>query len=115
MSRSRSRNNPTPPESRPAEERSTEAMTIAWMLATMSTLMAMGASLLAYLLNQLVVKSLPQLLLLVSLISGLVVVVLTPLVLRLRKSKPPAAVTWFAVIVGLTPVAIVAVIELISS
>lgn len=81
----------------------------------MTTLMAMGASLLAYWLNQLVVKSLPQLLLLVALISGLVVVVLTPLVWWLRKSKPPLVVTWFAVIVGLTPVAIVAAIELITS
>ncbi len=101
----------------PPEERRAEAATIGWMLATLATLAALVCSLAAYAVVRpmadppLALALLPGLLLTLSAITGLVGVLLTPLVLRLRKTRPPRLITQFAVVVGLTPSVLLIAIE----
>ena len=103
----------------PEEERSAEAATIGWMLTTLATLVGLLCSLGAYLLVRNFAKPppsleiLPGLLLLVSALSGLVAASLTPLVVRLRKTQPPTAITRAAVVLGLFPIVLLVVLEII--
>jgi FtsH-binding integral membrane protein len=96
------------------EGRAADTLTIAWMLATATTL---GCELLG-LVAALVVRIDPQqraagvlqgLLLFAALVIGLVVVALTPVVLRVRRQPPPIGITAFALAVGLAPLALAGV------
>jgi hypothetical protein len=50
-----------------------------------------------------------------ALTTGTLCLVLTPLVRRLRRTPPPPAVVWMALIVGVSPWAILLVIWVSSS
>lgn len=107
----------SPAQTRPAEERRAEAATIGWMLATLCTAAGLLCALGTYLLVRPMDKPpealvmLPGLLLLMSAGSGVVDLVLTPVVLRLRKTLPPPAVTRTAVLVGVAPMLLLVVIQ----
>lgn len=94
------------------EDRTTVALTVAWMLALLCSLSAELASLTVLVVARPVppVEGRPQLaaalaggLLLAALVTGAACLLLTPIVWRLRKSKPPLAVGMAAVLVGLAP------------
>lgn len=103
----------------PAEERSAEAATIGWMLTTLATFVALACSLGSFLLVRNFDKPppsleiLPGLLLVVSAISGLVVVGLTPVVVRLRKTQPPTLITRTAMVLGAFPTLLLVVLEVL--
>jgi len=106
-----------PQNSRPEEERRAEAATIGWMLSTLATLAAMVCSLGAYLLVRpmdkppLALAVLPGLLLVIAAVAGLVVLGLTPVVLKLRKTRPPPLITRGAMLVGAAPSMLLVVIQ----
>jgi hypothetical protein len=97
---------------RAAEPRGVEALTVLWMLTAVATLMAeatagamawMASSRPAESLASSPLQALPGVMLLTALTTGTLCLVLTPLVSRLRAARPPLAVTWAAVVIGLSP------------
>jgi integral membrane sensor domain MASE1 len=100
-----------------AETRSADAATVAWTLSAMATL---GALALRWLVKLIInstndPKDLPEatlfipgLMLFAALISGIIAVSLTPLVYRLRKISPPWQVTAGIGVIGLVPLALLA-------
>jgi len=54
-------------------------------------------------------RSLPGLLLFMALVTGLVCLLLTPLVYRFRRVPPPTVITVWALVVSVTPLVIVVV------
>lgn len=102
-------------DERGAEERRSEAVTVAWMLAMLATTGANVLALLAgMIVPQLVSNSpqpglapiLPRLLLFIAAISGTVCMLLTPFVYQFRRDPPPLPITAFGVVVCITPVAL---------
>jgi hypothetical protein len=51
----------------------------------------------------------PTTLMMVALLSGILVLVLTPLTYRVRRSRPPLAITAAAIVIALLPPAVVLV------
>ena len=104
----------------PKEERGVEAVTIAWMLTFLATVVGMLCSLAAYLLVRGLaqapdaIRVLPGLLLVISGIGGIFAIVLTPFVLRLRKTKPPLAITQAVLFASALPWLVMLLIELIA-
>ena len=105
----------------PNEERGAEALTIAWMLTALATFVGMLCALGAFL----VVRNLPQplppslaalpaLLLLIEGVGGLLALALTPLVLRLRKTKPPRSITQAVLLTGSLPSILMIALELLG-
>lgn len=98
-------------QSTSGETRAIDALTIFWML---SSLTALALTLVGLSLSWAVSRSegterwsmLAELLLFASLISGLVTLLLTPLTVKLRRVPPPRPVTWAAVLIGLLPLVI---------
>jgi hypothetical protein len=97
-----------------AESRPAVAMTVAWMLTTLSCgaaevvavvmwLIARNAGIPADQPNALYM--IPQTLLLVAFVAGVVSLLLTPLVYRLRRARPPIQITIAAMLIGLLPIA----------
>jgi len=105
-------------ESRPAV-----ALTVAWMLSCMSTAVGM----LTILALRLLMLAFPVavgaehplarvsgVLLFVALITGAVCLVFTPLVYRLRKVAPPSPITVSAVMIGIAPVVLLIILNLLQ-
>jgi hypothetical protein len=105
----------------PQEERRAEAATVAWMLTTLTTAAGLvccgGATLLVWRFETppTSLAMLPGLLMLMSTVAGLVVLILTPVVLRLRNAQPPKSITVGAVLIGAAPIVLLAVMAVTSS
>lgn len=92
-----------------AESRSALSATVAWTLSLMATLAAEGIGLLSKLYTQFigdneVLLVLGAVMLFVALIAGLVTLLLTPLVLKLAKTRPPRVVIQVAYVAGGLPI-----------
>jgi len=118
------RNPPKPPASSSAspEYRSGEAVTVAWTLSFLATAGADIIALVLWLLGRFWPGSapdqegpwlfLPILALLIAAVSGLVCLVLTPVVYRLRSIPPPREVTMFALAASVIPFVALAILLL---
>lgn len=95
----------------PPEDRRSEALTVAWMLCALFAFCAeVGGLIVSILLasspaNE---STEPAALLLVvasaiSWVAGLLTLLLTPIVYRMRKTPPPAAIILMAMLIGLAP------------
>jgi hypothetical protein len=98
----------------PPEDRRAESVTIAWMLCTLFTFCAEAVGLIAQIAlpyaggddtSRAAWTLLPQITLVMSLVTGILCLVLIPLVYRLRITRPPDAITFVAVLIGLAPLA----------
>lgn len=95
----------------PPEERRAEAATVAWMLCALFTLCAEGVGLIARIAlayadaaePQPAWHLLPDVTLVMALVTGALCLGLTGVVYRLRKTPPPLAITVVALLLGLTP------------
>ena len=105
-------------ESRPAV-----ALTVAWMLSCMSTAVGM----LTVLALRLLMLAFPVaaggehplgrisgVLLFIALITGVVCLGFTPLVYRVRSAPPPSAITVGAIMIGLAPIVLLIVLNLLQ-
>jgi len=99
------------------EDRASVALTVAWMLAALATLIATAVVLFGeFLLWQFPPQSddaqpfafVPDLFLLVATATGMLCLVLTPVVYRVRQDPPPRSIAALAVVAGLLPLAIIA-------
>ena len=115
-------NGPGRPEE--LESRAAVAVTVAWMLTCMST--AIGVLLVLAL--RLLMLALPTaegrahpltqmagVLLLVALTTGVLCLVFTPLALKVRQTRPPQPVVVGAVLIGLSPIVLFAVLAVLGS
>jgi hypothetical protein len=100
-----------------AIEQRGEAITVAWMLTMLATtgadvLLALAAIVFAPMAKQAedprLAPILPQVMLLIASICGIVCLLLTPVVYRFRHDPPPLAITVFGVIASIVPLLIVA-------
>jgi hypothetical protein len=101
---------PSHPTSSLDEPRAVEAITSIWVLVIVNTLLCLLGSAAAqgyvnWRPDAGAVFVLSRLLLLAALVLGVVLLLLTILVLKLRRQRPPLGVTVFAVLVGVTPIA----------
>jgi hypothetical protein len=94
------------------ESRGAVALTVAWMLTAMSTAAAMlvVAAVQAIMAANPAVPGRPHpmlplssVMLFVALATGIVCLVFTPLAYRVRRSRPPTAITIAAILIGLSP------------
>jgi hypothetical protein len=97
-------------ETQPVEARQAEFVTVAWMLAMLATLSAEVVGIIARLvmIAESVTAPLQMLsgtMLIVAFVSGVVTLVLTPVVLRIRKVAPPRPIIAAACVIGVIPVA----------
>jgi hypothetical protein len=101
------------------ESRAAVALTVAWMLTCMST----AAALFVVLALRLLMLAFPAaaggahplqrtagMFLFVALMTGVLCLILTPLVYRARMSPPPRAVTVGAVLIGIAPIVLMIVL-----
>lgn len=98
------------------------ALTVAWMLSCLST--AVGLVVVAALWSiawiaptagpQHPLARIAAVLLAVAAITGLVCLLLTPIVLAVRQVRPPRAIVIAAVVIGLLPVALILAVALAS-
>ncbi len=104
------------------ETRPAVALTVAWMLSCMSTAVGM-LTILALRLLMLAFPVAPGedhplgrmsgVLLFVALITGVVCLAFTPLVYRVRKVPPPGPITVGAVLIGLAPLVLLVILNLL--
>jgi len=96
----------------PAEDRRTEAITVAWMLSTMVTLGALGLSGLVWLTIPLLadrpegigtIGVIPRLLLFVATVTGTVSIILMSCAIRFRRVPPPRAIIIASAAICLGP------------
>jgi hypothetical protein len=96
----------------PPEERRAEVATVAWMLCALFTFCAEGVGLVARIGLAYAGEAeprpaawsvLPDVTLVMALVTGALCLVLTGVVHRLRKTPPPLAITVVTVLLGLTP------------
>lgn len=102
------------------EGRAAEAVTVAWTLAFMAATLADLSALALWLLGKFWPGAgdqpnpgwlfLPMLALFIAAVSGVVCLVLTPAVYRLRSVRPPPAITLFAVIASGIPLGVLGAI-----
>jgi Na+-driven multidrug efflux pump len=94
------------------EERSAELVTVAWMLCTLLTCVTVTLHLASQiylgwnrgeLAERHPLTSLLIVLNFIALFAGLLTLVLIPAVHKLRKTKPPVEITFFALLVGALP------------
>ncbi len=102
---------PAADPSEASESQAAEAATIGWMLcvltATMCQLGVVAARLyFAWHPDATVIGTAGELLLFASAIIGLVTLALIPVVYKVRRIKPPTAVTAFAIVIGVGPLAV---------
>ena len=118
------KNKNKPPKGKPGprpspadDQRPAVAVTVAWMLTTICSAAAQLLTLVMWLVarsagipegrpNALAV--IPDVMLMVAFLTGLLALILTPITLRTRRSPPPRAITIAAVLVGLSPLVIIA-------
>jgi hypothetical protein len=95
------------------EDKRGEAATVGWMLAMMATTAADVLSAFAGVIMPAVARraeepglamALPQLLLFVAAMTGIVCVMLTPVVYKFRRTPPPVQITAFGIVVSVLPV-----------
>ncbi len=103
--------------SEPAESRAADAMTSMWMLSAVNTLVAQAVwiGLRFYIRGHAdarLAALLAGLLLIVAAALSLVVLVLTPIIHRVRKARPPPIVTLFVILIALGPWAAIATLAL---
>ena len=97
-------------EKQPAESRQAEFVTVAWMLAMLSTLAAEVVGIVVQLLI-IAESATPPLrllsgtMLIVAFVSGFVTLGLTPVVLKVRKVAPPRPIIAAACVIGIIPIA----------
>ena len=105
------------------ESRAAVATTVAWMLLALSCASAQIVAFVVWLIARaggppanrpnalmLVVSTLVG----VSILSGLGILIFTPVVYRVRKSSPPITITIFAVLIALLPLVFLASILLLN-
>lgn len=95
---------------RPAETRAADAMTVGWMLSTVATLFGAIAGGGLWLVLSLQgeplgqeVLALPMVLLFAAQVSGLVAMLLTPVVHYVRVEKPPKLITCAVLLIAVAP------------
>ena len=96
----------TPPETKAAD-----AVTVAWMLAVTCALMCevTTSALRAYLVfapDRPKIAMLAELLLFAALVSGIVSLLIVPVVLKVRRVVPPRPVTIVSLVVGVAPLVV---------
>lgn len=105
------------------ESRAAVALTVAWMLTCMSTTVGMFVVLALQLLMMAFPVAAGQVhplgrmggvLLFVAIATGVLCLVFTPLVYRVRTIPPPRTVTVGAVAIGLSPIVLLIVLTLIA-
>jgi hypothetical protein len=98
----------------PPESRAAEAVTIAWMMAALSSCLGTVLASLLYAVLWFTVPPgeitssmvwLPFLLFSIATITGAICLLLTPLAVKMRKTPPPRAVIFFALFFGAAPLA----------
>lgn len=97
-----------PPPRHPAESRAADAVTVLWMLAVMTTLLCeLGAAAANWYAatnpDAAKIEALLVVLLFGAVVNGSLTLVLTPVVLKVRRVPPPRGITVFAVVVGAAP------------
>jgi len=108
---------PTLPDAN--ESRGAVAVTIVWMLLALSCLAAQLVALATWLVaraagipagrpNALILV--PTTLMMVALLTGIALLLITPLAYRVRKSRPPTTITVAALIIAIAPIITVAVV-----
>jgi hypothetical protein len=115
---------PLPPAPDAGESRAAVAVTVAWMLLTLSCLAAQIVALVMWLLarsagiplgkpNALYLVA--ATLVFVAMLTGFLVLGLTPVAYRVRKSPPPRAVAVLAVMIGTAPLVTLGIAALVGS
>ncbi|MCI0361711.1 MAG: hypothetical protein L0211_24770 [Planctomycetaceae bacterium] len=105
------------------ESRGAVAVTVVWMLLALSCLAAQLVALVTWLFargagipadrpNALLLV--PTTLMMVALLTGILLVSITPLVYRIRRSPPPMAITVAAIVIAISPLIGMAVVALIG-
>ncbi len=93
------------------ENRSVETLTVGWMLMVFTAMVCEVGFLIAQWLAGADAESpwvvLMAVLLFASTLIGLFILVLTPVVIRSRRTPPPRGITVFSVVVGALPLAII--------
>ena len=106
-----------------SETRGAVALTIAWMLTCLSTAVAVMLVLALRLLMLAFpvaggrvhpLTSMAGVFLFVALLTGLVCLLFTPLTLRVRRRSPPRAVTVGALLIGFSPIVVLAVVLILG-
>jgi hypothetical protein len=105
------------------ESRAAVALTVAWMLTCMST----AAGVLVVLALRLLILAFPAgggrvhplaqmagVFLFVALLTGFLCLLLTPLALKVRRTRPPGPVVVGAVLIGLSPLLLLGALSLLS-
>lgn len=92
------------------ESKTAEAATVAWMLALMSTIAAECGGIFVRVLMMMNdtserIRVLSTTLLLVAFLSGVITIILTPVVIRVRRVAPPRAIVVVAYVMGVVPIA----------
>jgi hypothetical protein len=114
---------PTPLDPDAGESRAAVAVTVAWMLLTLSCLAAQVVALVMWLLarsagiptgqpNALYLVA--ATLLFVAMLTGFLVLGLTPLAYRVRQGRPPLGITILAVVIGAAPLITLAVAAIVA-
>ncbi|MDX1947997.1 MAG: hypothetical protein SFU86_21540 [Pirellulaceae bacterium] len=105
------------------ESRAAVALTVVWMLATMSCVLAQVVSLAMWLVarganipagrpNALDIVS--GILLAVAFLTGLLILLLTGIVLWIRRARPPRAITIVSLLIAVIPVVTIGVLTLLG-
>ncbi len=88
------------------------AVTVAWMMSTLATAAALALAAAAYVLTRSLsndagrpnpMAALPGLLLFIALVTGILTVVLIPIVYRVRPTPPPSMVTIGSACIAVSP------------
>jgi hypothetical protein len=105
----------------PAENRTAEAVTVAWMLSLTATLLAELAAAAGWLLLRIMggepddagpIAALPELLLIIAALTGAVCVLLVPVTHKVRQQPPPLPISVAAVVIGSAPWLVIAALAL---
>jgi uncharacterized membrane protein len=115
---SRSQSKPAPSEPLSEETRAVDALTSVWMIAVANTLLCeLVAMILALVARQTASQNallLAGLLWLVAVVLGVAALVLTLVVVRLRRTAPPRSVTAAALFIGSAPLIVWAVLAVLD-
>ena len=105
----------------PRNSRGVEAVTVAWMLSILVTLLSGSVSIGMGLVLKFSetqwsdnFQVVPGLMLAVATITGLVTLLLTWMTNKLRRDPPPHAITWFASVCGCVPLLTIVTLTIMS-